>query len=44
MFSNIEASWWKDASFIHLSKSKKYVYRKPNICNIRPAYKEYKAK
>ena len=32
-----------DLSFIQLSKRKKNIYRKPNICNIRPAYNEYKA-
>ena len=45
--SNIKHSthnrMFTDLSFIQLSKRKKYIYRKPNICNIRPAYNEYKA-
>ena len=31
-----------DPSFIQLSKIKIYIYQKPNICNIGPAYKECK--
>ena len=35
-----QASKEKDPSFIYLGKRKKSIYCKPNICNVRPAYKE----
>ena len=43
VFSNIEGGGVliKRLFFIQLSK-RKNIYRKPSICNIRPAYKEYK--
>ena len=38
-----EMLWKKNFTVYPSLKKKKSTYREPNICDIRPAYKEYKA-